>query len=738
MPIRIGTIRIAHKLSFSALAFAIPIAFILWSLLSAQNVDIDFASAEVLGARYLGAIAPIQARLAVAAVEGSGVPREAAASLTALDISLSGLDTRAQSMDAVEAVRAASAPAAITAARAKLRDLITRVGDRSNLILDNVLATYYLTDVVLNRLPDALDRLTDLELAQRSGGADVDSRAQFLLSLGGLVGDLDGMDGSLASAEQAAGGEHIKTTLGTEYQALRKGLTATVEDLKADRARVDSGHRQLMEVSRFSQSAATELTWLLEARVAQLHAAQRQVLGVTAALFVAATVGMLWTVRRGVIRPLARMTGAMAGLADGHLDAEVPGRGRKDEIGEMAQAVEVFKQNALRARALEHEQSHAREQRAAEDAGIRERAEHAASTEASTLVVGSIGAGLERLAERDLTYRVTTALPTDYEPLRGNLNSATETMHAAIGEIICSTQSIRISAGEVSQAADDLSRRTEQQAASLEEAAAALDQITATVKQTAGNATAARDAIVTATKNAEHAGAVVTDAVAAMGEIERSSQQIGQIIGVIDEIAFQTSLLALNAGVEAARAGDAGRGFAVVASEVRGLAQRSAEAAKEIKVLVSTSSKHITSGVKLVHETGTELHRIVEQVAGVVDTITQIAAASHEQAGGLAEVNIAVNEMDKVTQQNAAMVEQSTAASRALLGETEKLTRLSGRFQLRNDDGGKTGLAAPPRRVATPARTKSQLHLPAVAGGARNATGVTASAVVLAEGWEEF
>jgi methyl-accepting chemotaxis protein len=235
-------------------------------------------------------------------------------------------------------------------------------------------------------------------------------------------------------------------------------------------------------------------------------------------------------------------------------------------------------------------------------------------------------------------------------------------------------------------ASDDLSRRTEQQAASLEETAAALDEITATVKKSAEGATHAHQVVAAADEDAKKSAVVVREAVQAMDAIAKSSQQISQIIGVIDEIAFQTNLLALNAGVEAARAGDAGRGFAVVASEVRALAQRSAEAAKEIKGLISASSIQVTNGVRLVAETGQSLERIMLQVTEINDVVSGIAAGAKEQATGLAEVNTAINQMDQVTQQNAAMVEQSTAASHSLSQETAQLAGLIGQFRVRSAD----------------------------------------------------
>ena len=270
---------------------------------------------------------------------------------------------------------------------------------------------------------------------------------------------------------------------------------------------------------------------------------------------------------------------------------------------------------------------------------------------------------------------------------------------------------------EIGHAADNLSRRTEQQAATLEQTAAALDGITTAVRRTAEGAAQARGVVAAAQADAEESGAVVRDAVAAMGDIEASARQIGQIIGVIDEIAFQTNLLALNAGVEAARAGDAGRGFAVVASEVRALAQRSADAAREIKTLIGTSNRQVDRGVTLVGEAGQALVRIVSEVGAINGVVASIAASAEDQAGGLAQVNIAINQMDQMTQQNAAMVEQTTAATHSLAGEAEVLAELTGQFQVGD------GAAPPARQQATVVPMRATR--PARAAGQR-------------DGWTEF
>ena len=319
------------------------------------------------------------------------------------------------------------------------------------------------------------------------------------------------------------------------------------------------------------------------------------------------------------------------------------------------------------------------------------------AAQVQTLVVKATGQGLSALAAGDLSYRIDEAFPGDYAVLRDDFNRAMGALDQAVAVIRSNAGSMQSGAGEISSAAEDLSRRTERQAATLEETAAALDEITATVRKAAENAQAA-DTVVTQTRaQAETGGGVVQRAITAMGEIEASSTQINQIIGVIDEIAFQTNLLALNAGVEAARAGEAGRGFAVVASEVRALAQRSADSAREIKTLISASGAQVKDGVTLVRQSGEALSGIAQRINDITHLMGEIRASTQEQALALAEVNTAVNEMDQVTQQNAAMVEQSTAASLNLNREAADMAQLVGRFQV--SDGGVDQAPAPIRRA---------------------------------------
>ncbi|MGO4621616.1 methyl-accepting chemotaxis protein [Ensifer sp. 2YAB10] len=384
---------------------------------------------------------------------------------------------------------------------------------------------------------------------------------------------------------------------------------------------------------------------------------------------------------RGIARPIQIITRSMARLAEGDTDSNIPYGARKDEIGEMARAVEVFRQAAITNQQLEADAQAQRAQAEADRLRLTEEAEAAAQRRLQEATAGLAG-GLRRLASGDLAFQLNEPFAPDFEQLRHDLNQAVAQLADTLAAVSASSGSIDSGAREVSQSADDLSRRTEQQAASLEETAAALDQITANVGNSSKRTHEARTVASQANESARKSGAIVSGAVDAMGRIEHSSSQISNIIGVIDEIAFQTNLLALNAGVEAARAGDAGKGFAVVAQEVRELAQRSANAAKEIKDLIRNSTVEVESGVRLVRETGEALRTIEGFIVTINQHMDAIAVSAQEQSAGLSEVNTAVNQMDQVTQQNAAMVEEANAASATLAQEAGRLRELIARFTL--------------------------------------------------------
>jgi methyl-accepting chemotaxis protein len=415
------------------------------------------------------------------------------------------------------------------------------------------------------------------------------------------------------------------------------------------------------------------------------------------------TIFLAITLIRLIAKPLTSMTRVMGELAAGNMHVDVPVDVRADEVGDLAKAMAGFRDQL----------------RAAEES-------KAAQTE---LLVSSVGTGLDKLAQGDLTARIEVELTGPFAKLKADFNNAMEEMAQTLSTVSQATGGVHTGAGEISQASNDLSRRTEQQAASLEETAAAMDEITTTVRESAESAARANKVVAQARQEAEQSGKIVGRAIEAMSGIERASAEISEIISVIDGIAFQTNLLALNAGVEAARAGDAGKGFAVVASEVRALAQRSADAAKDVKSRIMGSSEQVDAGVALVSETGAALGRIITSIAEINGLVADIATSAEQQSSGLQQVNTAVAEMDGVTQQNAAMVEEATAASRSLAAEADLLARHIARFKL---DRAAAVTPEPVNRVhRLPAVTASRQRAP-------RAIGNTAVAVVNDDDWSAF
>ncbi|MDH4442436.1 MAG: methyl-accepting chemotaxis protein [Rhizobium sp.] len=406
---------------------------------------------------------------------------------------------------------------------------------------------------------------------------------------------------------------------------------------------------------------------------------------------------------RKALAPLRAIEGYMGHLAAGDYSKDVPYVTRTDEIGAIANSVSVFRANAIERKQNREQRETAREQEIAREQSIA--AEKLAEDQDRQKVIGRLNEGLNELAAGNLAFRIAEPFTDAYENLRVGFNTSLETLAGSLGEIASSTSMVRNGAAEMTNATENLSKRTEQQAATIEQTAAALDEVTATVKNSTERANEANAMMVATRGGAERSAIVVKDAIAAMDEITNSSKQIGQIINVIDEIAFQTNLLALNAGVEAARAGEAGKGFAVVAQEVRELAQRSASAAKEIKTLVTTSSSHVSNGVALVNQTGKALLEIEGQVLKVTDLIEEIVTSSKEQSTAISEINTSVNHMDRVTQENAAMAEQTTAACRALNDEAHTLDSVVTRFKIGNNQqtGQHRQASAPRSRMPAPA-----------------------------------
>ncbi|WP_455271368.1 methyl-accepting chemotaxis protein [Rhizobium herbae] len=389
-----------------------------------------------------------------------------------------------------------------------------------------------------------------------------------------------------------------------------------------------------------------------------------------------------FSIVRSVVGPIERLKTSMRAIADEDVSSAIPETDRKDEIGQMAGVLAVLRDSVKERIGLRQREAEQQSQLDDERRSNEFRAQSDAQAQADAMA--TVGNALEKLASGDLTAEIARIAP-EYSKLRDDFNTAVTALRGVIQSIAQSTEVVYESAGDISEAANNLSRRTEQQAAALEETAAALDEITSTVKSASERAAEAREMVNETKGSAAKSGDIVRNAIAAMSRIEGSSTKISQIISVIDEIAFQTNLLALNAGVEAARAGEAGRGFAVVAQEVRELAQRSAGAAKEIKELIRNSATEVETGVTLVRSTGEALTEIESLVNRVNEHVASIATAAREQATGLQEVNIAVNSMDQMTQQNAAMVEETTAASQTLAQESRELKSLLQTFRLSAD-----------------------------------------------------
>jgi len=420
---------------------------------------------------------------------------------------------------------------------------------------------------------------------------------------------------------------------------------------------------------------------------------------------------------RRIIGGMSRLGASMGLVADGQLDTEIVLARNNDEIGDMGKALEVFRQSAIANRRLEEEAVEGRKRAEAERIAMQEKAE-ADAAERLRVATSGLAAGLKRLAAGDLAFQIDEIFAPDFEPLRHDFNQSVAQLATTLSDISNAISTLDNGTREIAAGTDDLSKRTEQQAASLEETAAALDEITVNVANSSKRTEEARSVAGQANHAAAQSAEVVSYAEEAMRKIEESAQQISNIIGVIDEIAFQTNLLALNAGVEAARAGEAGKGFAVVAQEVRELAQRSAQAAKEIKELIHNSSTEVDNGVKLVRDAGSALKTISGFIIEINTHMESIATSAKEQSVGLAEVNTAVNAMDQTTQQNAAMVEESNAASNTLATEAVRLRDLVGRFRLAGMPAAKAASGQAARPQASPARTLGRKVAAAFSGNA--------------------
>ncbi|MDP1875216.1 methyl-accepting chemotaxis protein [Phenylobacterium sp.] len=551
-------------------------------------------------------------------------------------------------------------------------------------------------------------------LTRQAGAADPFAAPDSTAELTALVGEVDAIKAELEALKPRLPAQEQArfTELAQDLTDYRGGVEVVGSMMAVDFgtavAFVQPFEEHYARMTESLQQATAAVQAGAEQRAAR-SAAQGRLAGnifmIGSLITLLAVAGLSVVVILGVRRAIDGIAGAAEALASGDDAQNLDRLERSDELGAIVRGLRVFQENQRRLATLnEAQQASSQREAAMRDQVEQDRAQAQA---AQAAVVAALAMGLSRLSDGDLSQQLNDPFTSEYEQLRADFNAAVTKLQDAMRVIAANVTQISSGAEEIAGASDDLARRTEQQAASLEETAAALDEITATVRKSAEGASHARSAVLTARAGAGEGGQVVEQAIAAMGGIEKSSAEITQIIGVIDEIAFQTNLLALNAGVEAARAGDAGRGFAVVASEVRALAQRSASAAKEIKGLISASTQQVGAGVDLVGRTGAALRQIVVQVEQIDALVADIAASAQEQAVGLNEVNDAVNRMDQVTQQNAAMVEEATAASHALRSEATELSRLVGEFRI---EAGAPGRQAAQGGASSPRQMVDRLH----------------------------
>jgi methyl-accepting chemotaxis protein len=622
---------ISAKLSLLSLIFAVPTAYLLWLLIAQQQIALDFAGPEVDGARALGALIPVQTEASRAtlarqpATSAAGMLRNAQPKIAA------SLEPQAAVDAALQAFGQASDSDSTVAARGKLRDLITQIGDRSNLILDNVLETYYLTDVVLNRMPEVMDRVADL--AASDVAADGKPTGSFLIAVGALSGAIDGMDASLAAAEQDNADGTIKAALHAAYQPLRGKLGLFLADTSSGGNGSAMAGGLTNDLAQFDNRAVAELSRLLQDRVAMLSWSRRVHVAISSLLYVVSLLLVLWIMHRSVSRPVARLVSATTLLAAGDLTVAVPAVQSRDEVGALAVALAVFKDSMVETTRLTAERDALRQQADAE--------KHQAMVGMAETIEVESATVMARVGAR------SAALAATAEEMSESALRAGESARAA------------------TTAATQALANAETVASAAEELAASIREISVQVGQ---SSTIARRAVA--------AGSATRTTIESLNE---EVGRIGAVADMISEIAARTNLLALNATIEAARAGDAGKGFAVVASEVKQLATQTARSTGEIGrhiQAVRTATGASVVAVGQIEQTIGEISVIADAIAAAVE---QQGAATAEIARNVTGTADAANEMTRRIQQvsveaertgeRSGSVRDGTAAVSAMIGE---------------------------------------------------------------------
>jgi methyl-accepting chemotaxis protein len=552
--------------------------------------------------------------------------------------------------------------------------LIVAVADGSNLTLDPDLDSYYAMDAATVKLPNLLAKSLDLNKAMATSATAPDRRITIAMALDRFRTAADAAYSSMDASMKDNAAGITKTALAPHRAALQAATDAmiaaaqsTLDGKMADYGKASGAFPAILDGGW--RATNSELARIIDVRVTKLTNQLTTDIAIVVALVLLS--GLLTLiVTLGLSRRFHGLDAAMARLNAGDKSVEVPFLDDTNETGRIAATLQQLKISMIE----------------------REAAEERAQTQSISLVVSSFGKALHALSERDLSERISCELPAGYHGLQSDFNAALDHLSAAMNDVGTRATEIAASTAQINATAIEMAGRTESQAGALEQTSVAMQQIVETVNDTAGRAQSVHTAAETAKDRAQRGADVALQARTAMTAIEQSSREISTIIGVIDEIAFQTNLLALNAGVEAARAGEAGKGFAVVASEVRSLAQRSADSARKIKMLIQTSEGQVHEGARLVEESSAELAHIVDEVGTITTAINDIAVAGQQQAQTLSEVNKAVGAIDQATQQNAALAEESRAASTTLAQFARELADLVARFT--------TTQSRPPQRLA--------------------------------------
>lgn len=672
-----GRLSVAVRMGLIACLFVTPVIVALWLFVNQSWQTVTVAESEIKGAVFIRSVWP-----SLVARDGATYGEDF--------IALANSFSSGQA--AQEFLQASGSTPALLAAGAKL---ISAVADGSQLTLDSELDSFYTQDAVTVRLPAVLVAINDLQQAEADTSPD--RRAGIIIAVNELSSAANAANRSLESAIRSNEDGKTAAVLTTPTSALMTAIANLVAQGRAAESNLVAGQTPPTQMT--NTIALTNDVWLasdkelLRLLAARIHQTEENLainLGLCILLLLAAT-GLAAGVAAGLTRRIRVQVKTMETLAGDDISVTIPYLDDRNETGRIAAALAVFKDGLVDRARLRDEAAHLHEiaetKLQATEAAFRKASEN------QTHIVETLSAALSKVAKGDLTVSVDS-VSAEYLDLQNDFNSAISNLKDVVTGIISATNLLQTGAQEIAVASNDLSRRTEQQAASLEEASVSLDEMTTAAGRGAENARQAKLAATSAKDSAVNSSSIKSEAVLAMSEIQRSSAQITQIIGVIDEIAFQTNLLALNAGVEAARAGDAGRGFAVVATEVRALAQRSAAAAKEIKELIASSSTNVQRGVRLVTQTGEALTEIITKVTDINSLIVGISSSSEEQSTGLREVNTAVNLMGTVTQKNAAMAEESTAAAANLRDEATRLAGLVSRFQIGRNEQQHSDLEA--------------------------------------------